>query len=92
MEHNKAQEKVISTIEGQMIVIACPGSGKTTTLLKRIDHMVHSGIDPENILMITFTSAAAKGDERAICQTVSNYGSYILYDPCFMSCNLAEIL
>ena len=60
MEHNKAQEKVISTIEGQMIVIACPGSGKTTTLLKRIDHMVHSGIDPENILMITFTSAAAK--------------------------------
>ena len=60
MEHNKAQEKVISTIEGQMIVIGCPGSGKTTTLLKRIDHMVHSGIDPENILMIIFTSAAAK--------------------------------
>lgn len=55
MEHNEAQEKVINTIEGQMIVIACPGSGKTTTLLKRIDHMVHSGIDPKNILMINNT-------------------------------------
>ena len=37
---NKAQEKVIETIDGQLIVIACPGSGKTTTLVRRIHHMV----------------------------------------------------
>lgn len=61
MERNLAQDEVISKIEGQLIVVACPGSGKTTTLLRRIDHIVHAeGISPEHILMITFTSAAAK--------------------------------
>ncbi len=58
---NKAQEKVIETIDGQLIVIACPGSGKTTTLVRRIHHMVADcEIDSSHILMITFTNAAAK--------------------------------
>ena len=61
MQKNLAQEEVIHTIEGQLIVIACPGSGKTTTLVRRIHHMTQEcGIDSGNILMITFTSAAAK--------------------------------
>ncbi|MDO4452786.1 MAG: ATP-dependent helicase [Lachnospiraceae bacterium] len=61
MEKNYAQEEVIHTIEGQLIVIACPGSGKTTTLVRRIHHMVEEcKIPSEHILMITFTSAAAK--------------------------------
>ena len=60
MQKNEAQERVISNIDGQMIVIACPGSGKTTTILRRIYHMVaDKGIDPTKILMITFTKAAA---------------------------------
>lgn len=43
-----------------MILIACPGSGKTTTLLRRIHHMVADcGIPADQILMITFTRAAA---------------------------------
>lgn len=61
MEKNIAQEEVIQTVEGQLIVIACPGSGKTTTLVRRIHHMTaECNIDSANILMITFTSAAAK--------------------------------
>lgn len=61
MEKNIAQEEVIRTVEGQLIVIACPGSGKTTTLVRRIHHMTtECQIDSGNILMITFTSAAAK--------------------------------
>lgn len=61
MQENKAQERVIQTIEGQMIVVACPGSGKTTTLVRRIHHMVSEcDIPSEHILMITFTAAAAK--------------------------------
>ena len=61
MEKNIAQEEVVRKTEGQLIVVACPGSGKTTTLLRRIDHMIREdGVDPEHILMITFTSAAAK--------------------------------
>ena len=37
---NKAQEEAIHTVDGQMLIIACPGSGKTTTLLRRINYMV----------------------------------------------------
>ena len=37
MLENKAQEEVINTVGGQLIVVACPGSGKTTTLLRRIN-------------------------------------------------------
>ena len=61
MNKNEAQEKAIQTINGQMIIIACPGSGKTTTLIRRIHHMIHeAGINPKEILMVTFTNAAAK--------------------------------
>ncbi len=68
MQKNLAQEAVIDNVYGQIIVIACPGSGKTTTLLRRINHMVEDeGINPSEILMITFTKAAAKemGDRYA---------------------------
>lgn len=61
MKKNEAQEKVINTVEGQLIVIACPGSGKTTTLVRRINHMVNDvHIPSDKILMLTFTNAAAK--------------------------------
>lgn len=56
---NTKQQKAIDTTEGQVILIACPGSGKTTTLLARINHMIETGIDPNAILMVTFTKAAA---------------------------------
>lgn len=36
---NEEQQKAIETIKGQLILVACPGSGKTTTLLGRIHEM-----------------------------------------------------
>lgn len=61
MQKNEAQEEAIQTIDGQLIVIACPGSGKTTTMVRRIHHMTADcKIPSEHILMITFTAAAAK--------------------------------
>ena len=56
---NEAQEKAIETLKGPVILISCPGSGKTTTLVRRIHHMIESGVDPDRILMVTFTNAAA---------------------------------
>lgn len=44
---------------GQMLCIACPGSGKTTVIIERVRHMLESGISPGNILVITFTKEAA---------------------------------
>ena len=37
---NEEQQKAIETIKGQLILVACPGSGKTTTLLGRIHEMI----------------------------------------------------
>ena len=69
MKSNEAQEQVIQNTEGQMIVIACPGSGKTTTLLKRIRHIAKK--DSSGILMVTFTASAA-GEMRQ--RFISSYG------------------
>ena len=87
---NTKQQKAIDTTEGQVILIACPGSGKTTTLLARINHMIETGIDPNAILMVTFTKAAA--DEITFFKTIWRQSSYILYDPFVLSGSIAEIL
>lgn len=62
MEHlykNKAQEEAIRCTQGPVILISCPGSGKTTTLIRRIYSLLEEGTDPQTILMVTFTRAAA---------------------------------
>lgn len=72
MLENKAQEEAIHTVNKQVLVIACPGSGKTTTLLRRIHYMVtEAGISAAQILMITFTKAAADEMNK---RYVSMYG------------------
>lgn len=60
MEANKAQKDAIEHIDGPMLVLAGPGSGKTTVITNRVKHLVkEAGINPANILVITFTKAAA---------------------------------
>ena len=56
---NQAQSEVIRTLDGPLLVISCPGSGKTTVLLHRIEALIRSGKDPRKILMVTFGKAAA---------------------------------
>ncbi|MDO4614819.1 MAG: ATP-dependent helicase, partial [Lachnospiraceae bacterium] len=58
--NNAAQEEAIRTINGPLLLVSCPGSGKTTTLIRRIHAMLESGIAPSCILMVTFTNAAAR--------------------------------
>lgn len=60
MLKNEAQEKAINTINGPVIIIACPGSGKTTTLIRRIKNIIDHGTNPKKILMVTFANSAAK--------------------------------
>ena len=65
LKANIAQESAVSTLHGPVIIVSCPGSGKTTTLVRRINRMIEAGIDPKNILMVTFTRAVPD-DPRAL--------------------------
>lgn len=58
---NKQQERTIQSVEGAVLLLAVPGSGKTTVLVDRLGYMVsEKGIDPRCILAITFNKSAAK--------------------------------
>ncbi len=56
-----SQTEAIEHEKGPMMVLAGPGSGKTTVITYRIKHLIEAcGVDPSRILVITFTRAAAR--------------------------------
>ena len=58
-EPNKKQKEAIDITEGPVMLLAGPGTGKTYTLTKRVEKMLSKGIEPENILCLTFSDAAS---------------------------------
>lgn len=59
MDFNQAQMTALEYRDGPMMVLAGPGSGKTTVITHRIKRLLEAGVDPSGILVITFTKAAA---------------------------------
>ncbi len=57
---NKEQQRVIDTLDGPVLVVAGAGTGKTATIVKRIEHIIGDGYAlPWQVLAITFTNKAA---------------------------------
>jgi len=56
---NPAQYEAAMHMNGPLLILAGAGTGKTATLTYRLAHLLENGVDPKNILLLTFTNKAA---------------------------------
>jgi len=71
-ELNQGQKEAVLHITGPLLIFAGAGAGKTKTITQRIIHLIKKGIEPKNILAITFTNKAAKEMRDRILGAMEN--------------------
>ncbi|HTG00732.1 MAG TPA: UvrD-helicase domain-containing protein [Nitrospirota bacterium] len=59
-ELNDAQRSAAGALQGPVLVVAGPGTGKTLTIVSRIARLIQNGVSPQSILAVTFTNRAAR--------------------------------
>ena len=66
---NMQQQRAVQAVSGANLMIAVPGSGKTTVMVARMGYMIYcKGISPENILAITYTKSATNDIKRRFAE------------------------
>jgi len=82
---NEPQYEAVTTLNGPLMVLAGAGSGKTRVLTMRIAHLISNGVDPFNILALTFTNKAAREMKDRIAKVVGDSNARSLWMGTFHS-------
>jgi len=84
---NEQQQKCIETIDGPVMVLAGPGTGKTFTVIERIKYMLNKNISPEAILCLTYSEAAAAEMKTRLVKEVGAIASGVAIHTYHAFCN-----
>jgi len=75
---NNAQIEAVNTLDGNLLILASAGTGKTTTIVERYLNLVRNhNFDPDSILMTTFTRKAAEDMKKKILSKTKKISSWI---------------
>ncbi|WP_368052553.1 ATP-dependent helicase [Micromonospora sp. HUAS LYJ1] len=79
--HDPLQAQVVAHTDGPMLVLGGPGTGKTGTLVEAVAARVAEGVDPERLLVLTFSRRQATGLRHRIEARIAADGHRVLREP-----------
>ncbi len=84
---NNEQRKCVENIDGKFLVLAGPGTGKTYTVIKRLQAMILNGVEPERILCMTYSRAGANEMKKRVLEELDENNNNVEIHTFHSFCN-----